>query len=195
MIWPSCPLVNVTSVYLLQRGWKLEVGQRRFFGSGSFVSWAMPTLAPALLMVSRLDPVPLHISAREGSLWGWCTYSQSTFTLWAELWWVCSLKFHGDKLFSRAYYDRTRGNSFKLKEGRIRLDIRQKIFIMGVVKCSNRLPREVVGAPSLKHSSLGWMELWATWSSWTCLCLLQGGWTRWPLKVPSNPSYSMILWF
>jgi len=27
----------------------------------------------------------------------------------------------------------------------------------------------------------------------TVLCLLQGGWTRWPLKVPSNPNCSMIL--
>ena len=24
------------------------------------------------------------------------------------------------------------------------------------------------------------------WSSWRCLCSLQGGWTRWPLKIPSN---------
>jgi len=32
---------------------------------------------------------------------------------------------------------------------------------------------------------------WATWSSWRCPCLLQGYWARWPLKVPSNPNYSM----
>ena len=40
----------------------------------------------------------------------------------------------------------------------------------------------------------GWTGLWATWSSWRCPCLLQGVWARWPLKVPSNPKYSMILW-
>jgi len=86
--------------------------------------------------------------------------------------------------------DRTRANSFKLKEARFRLDIRKKFFTMRVVKHRNRLPRQVVDAPSLE---LFKARLDGALSNpvWWKMSLLMAGALE--LDDISNPCHSMIL--
>ena len=67
----------------------------------------------------------------------------------------------GDRLLSGVCCDRPKGNGFKLKEGRLRLDIK-KFFTIKVVKHWNRLPRVVVDAPSMKTFQVRLDRAWNT---------------------------------
>ena len=55
-----------------------------------------------------------------------------------------------DRVFSRICCDITRGNGFKLKEGRFKLDLRNKSFTVKVVRHWNRLPRSALDALPLE---------------------------------------------
>ena len=58
-------------------------------------------------------------------------------------------KQEGQRLFTRLDRERTRGNGFKRRQGRFPFDIRRKFFTQRALKHWNRLPKEVVDAPSL----------------------------------------------
>ena len=91
-----------------------------------------------------------------------------------------SYRKEGDKHSSKICCDRTRGNGFKLKEGRFRLDTRKsgekKLFTVRVEKYWNKLPRDVLEAPSLEmlKARLDWAL--STRSSCRCPYSLQGMW-------------------
>jgi len=56
----------------------------------------------------------------------------------------------GENIFTRASCDRTRSNGCKVREGRFRLDVRKKFFMVRVVKYWSRLLIVVVDATSLE---------------------------------------------
>ena len=70
----------------------------------------------------------LHISGG----WNWIIFevlSDLTFLQYLK----GAYKQEGEWLFTRVNSDRTKGNGFKLRQGRCRLDIRRKIFPQRVV--------------------------------------------------------------
>ena len=78
------------------------------------------------------------------------------------------------QLFEKVDNSETKGNGLKLKEGRMRLDVRRKFFTERVVRCWNRLPRKVVDASSIPGGVQGQVR-WGTGQPGLVLDMEVGG--------------------
>jgi len=66
-------------------------------------------------------------------------------------------KHEADGLFTRSDSDRTRGNGFKLKEGRFRLDVRRKYLTQRGVRCWHGCPEKLCcPIPAGTQGQVGW---------------------------------------
>ena len=101
-------------------------------------------------MIKRLEHLPYEDRLRELGLFNLEKRRLRGDLIAAFQYLKGAYKQKGSQPFTRVDKGRTRGNGFKLREGRFRLDMRGKFFTEKVERCWHRLPRDVVDAPSLE---------------------------------------------
>ena len=89
--------------------------------------------------------------------------------------------------------DRTRGNGFKQRQGRFRLDIRRNFFTQKVVMHWNRLPKEVLDAPSLEAFKARLDVALGSLVCWLVTLHIAGGWNWMSIVVLFNPGHFIVL--
>jgi len=104
----------------------------------------------AMKMIRRLEQLFYEERLRELGQFSWEKRKLQRKLLVAFQYLKGAYERGGERHFTRSCSDRTRGRGFKLKEGRIRLDV-----TMRVVRYWHRFPREDVDAPSLKVFKAG----------------------------------------
>jgi len=94
-------------------------------------------------------------------------------------------KWEGEQLLTQSGSDRTRGNDYKLKEGKFRLDIRQKILTQRAVMPWHSCPEKLwCPNPGGAQGHAGWALGSLSW--WVATSPLQEFGTGWPLS-PFKP--------
>ncbi|KAK4817027.1 hypothetical protein QYF61_026033 [Mycteria americana] len=95
----------------------------------------------------------------------------------------------GADLLALVTSDRTRGNGMKLYHGKFRLDTGKRFFTERVVSHWNRLPREVVTAPSLSDFREHLDDALSHMNSWTPRVIISGtkpSWRPVTTRVPQG---------
>jgi len=86
----------------------------------------------------------------------------------------------GDWLYTWTDSDRTRGNGFKLEEGKFRFDVRKKFPTQRAMRPCHRLLREIVDASSMEVFKASLDGALGSWSAGWQPCLgrrVGGAWT------------------